>query len=155
MKKQTRLNAKGTTVLVVEDNTDQWLLIHRAMQQVLPKIKIIRATSQGEVQALLMEWVWDESVMLRLILVDLYLPQRQQGLHVLADIQGLNPPFNQVPVVMLSHSADEADIRECYQRGCAAYVVKPIAFSAWLELFNQLRTYWGETVFLPPGQVTL
>jgi CheY-like chemotaxis protein len=86
----------------------------------------------------------------KLILLDLYLPERNDGWQVLSEIRALTAPCNQVPVVMLSSSNVQADITEAYRRGSSSYLVKPTAYSEWLDYFKQLRTYWWETVTLPP-----
>lgn len=145
-----RTNFKRARVLVVEDNDDYWTLIQRAMLQILPEVVPVRAANQEQAHELLVDWSRDEWEMPKLILLDLYLPERSQGWQVLADIRNLAAPCNQVPVVMLSSSDVQADISEAYLRGSSSYVVKPAAYSEWLDYFRQLRTYWWETVTLPP-----
>ncbi|MBO0951291.1 response regulator [Fibrella forsythiae] len=145
-----RANFKRARILVVEDNDDYWVLIQRAMLQMLPEVVPIRAASRDQAHDLLAEWSRDEWDMPKLVLLDLYLPERNQGWQVLSDIRGLTAPFNQVPVVMLSSSNMQADISEAYRRGSSSYLVKPTVFTEWLDYFKQLRTYWWETVTLPP-----
>jgi CheY-like chemotaxis protein len=144
-----KANFKNARVLVVEDNNDYWVLIQRAMLEILPEVKPIRAATLQQAHELLVEWSRDEWEMPKLILLDLYLPEREQGWQVLAAIRSLASPCNTVPVVMLSSSTDQADISEAYSRGSSAYLVKPTDFGSWLDYFKQLRTYWWETVRLP------
>ena len=148
-KDTVRANFKGARILVVEDNDDYWLLIRQAIAQVLPEVTPIRATSYEETHNLLVEWARDEWEMPKLVLLDLYLPERSQGWKVLAHIREMDPPFNQLPVVLLSSSSENADITEAYNRGGSAYLVKPTVFPDWIEYFKQLRSYWWETVTLP------
>ncbi len=145
-----RANFKRARILVVEDNDDYWVLIQRAMLQILPEVIPARARSRDHARDLLVEWSRDEWEMPKLILLDLYLPERNNGWQVLAYIRSLPTPCNQVPVVMLSSSNVQDDISEAYRRGSSSYLVKPTAFSEWLDYFKQLRTYWWETVTLPP-----
>ena len=88
----------------------------------------------------------------KLIILDLYLPKRADGLELLRQIKALPSPCNQLPVVMLSSSSDRTDISQSYQYGGSSYLVKPTDFEAWLTYFQELRTYWWETVTLPPLQ---
>ena len=150
-----RANFKRARILVVEDNDDYWMLIQRAMLQVLPEVTPVRAASCGQAQNLLSEWSRDEWDMPKLVLLDLYLPERSHGWQVLAEIRGLKAPCNQVPVVMLSSSNMQSDISEAYRRGSSSYVVKPTVFSEWIDYFRQLRTYWWETVTLPTMRLAL
>ncbi|RYF74405.1 MAG: response regulator, partial [Cytophagaceae bacterium] len=145
-----RANFKRARILVVEDNDDYWVLIQRAMLQMMPEVIPVRASSRDQAHDLLSEWSRDEWNMPKLVLLDLYLPERNQGWQVLSDIRGLTAPFNQVPVVMLSSSSVQADISEAYRRGSSSYLIKPTVFTEWLDYFKQLRTYWWETVTLPP-----
>lgn len=145
-----RANFKRARILVVEDNDDYWVLIQRAMLQILPEVVPIRAVSREQASDLLVAWSRDEWEMPKLVLLDLYLPERTQGWQVLADIRNLAAPCNQVPVVILSSSNVPADITESYRRGSSSYLIKPTVFSEWLDYFRQLRTYWWETVTLPP-----
>jgi len=150
-----RANFKRARILVVEDNDDYWVLIQRAMLQILPEVVPVRASSQAQAHTLLEDWSRDEWEMPKLILLDLYLPERSQGWEVLADIRSLTAPCNQVPVVMLSNSTVQADISEAYRRGSSSYLIKPTVFSDWLDYFKQLRTYWWETVTLPPMRLAV
>ncbi|MEZ0541181.1 response regulator [Fibrella arboris] len=145
-----RTNFKRARILVVEDNDDYWVLIQRAMLQVIPEVVPLRAANRKQAHDLLIDWSRDEWEMPKLVLLDLYLPERDQGWQVLADIKNLIAPCNQVPVVVLSSSNMPADITESYRRGSSSYLVKPTVFSEWLEYFKQLRIYWWETVTLPP-----
>lgn len=147
---KVRTNFKRARILVVEDNDDYWVFIQRAMLQVMPEVIPLRAASRNQARELFNEWSLDDGRMPKLVLLDLYLPGRDQGWQVLADIKELQAPYNQVPVVMLSSSNVQADITEAYRRGSSSYLVKPTAFSEWLDYFKQLRTFWWETVTLPP-----
>ncbi len=149
-----KTNFKRAKVLIIEDNDDHWFLINRAMQQCLPEVTAIRAATLAETQPLLTNWLTNEWEMPKLILLDLYVPQREDAWQFLQQIRSMSPPCNQVPVVLLSHSNAPTDINEAYQRGVSSYLVKPIEFLAWLDYFQQLRTYWWETVTLPPMQLS-
>ncbi len=142
-------NLKRARILVVEDNDDYWLIMQRALAQILPEVRLLRASDREQACSLLRDWSVDDLVMLKLVLLDLYLPHRQDGWQVLTVIKALAPPFNQVPIVMLSSSNLQADINEAYRRGCSAFLVKPTSFTEWLSYFQQLRSYWWETVTLP------
>ncbi|RYF74832.1 MAG: response regulator [Cytophagaceae bacterium] len=150
----TTNNFKNACVLVVEDSNDQWVLIQQAMYKVLPEIRPVRVASHPQVQTLLAEWVQYGLEIPKLVLLDLYLPQPEQGWQVLTAIKSLPSPYNILPVVMLSSSSDQDDISEAYRRGCLAYVIKPILFAGWLAYFWQLRTYWWETATLPEVRPT-
>ena len=88
----------------------------------------------------------------KLILLDLYLPNRADGIRALARVKAYFREANRsvVPVIVFSYSEDIDDVRACYDGGANAYIVKSPDYREWLAYFEQLRTYWLETVTLPP-----
>jgi CheY-like chemotaxis protein len=75
-----------------------------------------------------------------LILLDLRLP-KVDGLQVLKTIK-TDPALNNIPVVVLSTSASEADIAMAYTNNANSYLVKPVDFTQFSELLVTLGTYW-------------
>ena len=146
-------NFKRASILVIDDNDDNWHIIEQAIAGAMPEVVAIRVANLEEVRTLFATWRTNEWEMPRLILLDLYLPDRHTGWQALDLIREMPAPCNQVPVVLLSYSDASADINEAYQRGVSSYLVKPVEFSAWQDYFRQLRTYWWETVTLPPMQL--
>ena len=75
-----------------------------------------------------------------LILLDLRLP-KVDGLQVLKTIK-TDPDLNNIPVVVLTTSASEADIAMAYTNNVNSYLVKPADFGQFSELLKTLGTYW-------------
>lgn len=149
---QIKTNFTRAKVLVVDDNDDQWLLISQAMQQCLSEVTAVRVASPAEAMTLLEEWQMQEWEIPKLILLDLYLPDNQDGWGLLKQIKTMPAPINRVPVVMLSASVNSDDITMAYQLGVSSYLVKPVSYADWLNYFQELRTFWWETATLPPIQ---
>lgn len=61
-----------------------------------------------------------------LILSDIKTP-RMTGLELLAWLK-VQPAWYRLPVVMISSSDMEVDVREAYHLGCAGYILKPINY---------------------------
>ena len=150
-----KANFERAKVLVVEDNDDQWVFIQKAMREVLPEVSTIRVASPGEALVLLKEWQDQEWEIPKLILLDLYLPTNSDGWTLLRHIKAMPTPLNQIPIMMLSASVSKVDITTAYELGASSYLVKPVGFPEWLMYFQELRTYWWETVTLPPLQYKL
>jgi CheY-like chemotaxis protein len=143
-------NFKRAKILVIEDNADHWHLIKNAMQQCLSEVVPVWVATAEQALSLLNGWSQEEWEMPKLILQDLYLPSREEGWQLLQQIKALSTPCSRIPVVMFSASSEPEDINEAYQRGSASYLVKPLTFSDWVTYFQELRSYWWETVTLPP-----
>ncbi|CAN5384659.1 response regulator [soil metagenome] len=153
--KRLRHNTKQVKVLVIEDSADHSVLMKSALHQCIPEVNPVFVDNPGEALELLNEWSTQEWELPKLIFQDLYLPSREDGWHLLQQIKTMSPSCNRVPVVMLSSSDNRADIVDAYIRGVASYLVKPTDFADWLTYFKELRTYWIDTVTLPPVQFSI
>jgi CheY-like chemotaxis protein len=85
----------------------------------------------------------------KLILQDLYLPQKNEGLSLLQDIRRLLENQQQIPLLVMSASVEEADVREAYEQGASAYINKPPTLAGWLSLTQSLYQFWWERTVLP------
>ena len=75
------------------------------------------------------------------VLLDLKLP-KVNGIEVLREIRAA-PQLRNLPVVMVTSSREEPDLRTCYEIGCNAYVVKPVDFSQFTEALKVLGCFWA------------
>lgn len=75
-----------------------------------------------------------------LILLDLRLP-KIDGLEVLAEIKK-SETLSSIPVVILTTSNAERDVSAAYRNKANSYLVKPIGFTEFSEMLNDLGFYW-------------
>lgn len=75
-----------------------------------------------------------------LILLDLRLP-KVDGLEVLRSLKG-SDTLREIPVVVLTTSANDRDISRAYDLGANSYLVKPVGFKEFCEMMNTLGYYW-------------
>jgi CheY-like chemotaxis protein len=81
------------------------------------------------------------------ILLDIKMP-RMDGIEVLGAIKS-NPALRTIPVVMLTSSREEPDLRKCYELGVNAYVVKPVNFNDFFNAIKHLGIFWALINELP------
>ena len=81
-----------------------------------------------------------ESAPPAVVLLDVKMP-RLDGLEVLRQIKA-DERLQSIPVVMLTSSQDERDVRESYRLGCNAYVVKPVEFRRFVAVLQQIASFW-------------
>ena len=74
------------------------------------------------------------------ILLDLKLP-KICGLEVLRVIRA-HSDIGTVPVVVLTSSAEDDDIRKAYLLGANSYIVKPVDFEKFIDVARQIELYW-------------
>ncbi|RZM23587.1 MAG: response regulator [Pedobacter sp.] len=143
-------NFRHARILVIESDPEQLAIIVRCLMECLPEVELIEATNEREAITYLKACKLEEWKLPKMILLDASIPNRDKGLRILQQIKELPAPANQIPVVVLSHSAHYKDVSEAYDRGSSSYLVKPANNDEWLSYFQMLRRYWWETVSLPP-----
>ncbi len=82
-----------------------------------------------------------------LILLDLNMPV-MNGQEVLVEIQR-DPALRRLPVVVLTSSGYDRDVRELYQLRCSSYITKPLRFAEFQRTIQCLMEYWFTVVALP------
>ncbi len=82
-----------------------------------------------------------------LILLDLNLP-RMDGREVLASIKG-DPALAMIPVVVLTTSNAEQDIRQAYALQANCYITKPTGFDGFVAAIEAIEMFWLSIAQLP------
>jgi two-component system, chemotaxis family, response regulator Rcp1 len=83
-----------------------------------------------------------------LVLLDLNLP-KVDGRDVLRMIKQ-DPDLALVPVLILTTSGDDHDIRFAYRNHANGFLVKPVDFDEFVQLLATMAAFWFGVVVLPP-----
>jgi len=132
------------SLLLIEDNPDHAELVRRCVADARPDTDV-RHVSDGQdaLDYLLRQGPWSDpetSPRPRLVLLDLRLP-RVDGFEILRRVKQ-DPALQRVPIVVLSTSAAEGDIRKAYELRANSYIVKPADFQEFQRLMRDLGRYW-------------
>lgn len=76
----------------------------------------------------------------KVIFLDIKLP-KVNGLEVLKIVKS-DENLKHIPVVMLTSSVEDPDIKKAYEYGANSYVVKPVDFDSFCSTINSLDMYW-------------
>jgi CheY-like chemotaxis protein len=138
------MRSNGTTILHVEDDPNDVLLIERALRKagVTAQVQVVSDGEQA-VNYLAAQSNYAERERFPvpvLVLLDLKLPRRS-GLEVLEWIR-TNPGLKRLPVVMLTSSKQPIDINRAYDLGVNAYLAKPVSFDMLVETLKTLDAFW-------------
>ena len=76
----------------------------------------------------------------KVVLLDLKLP-KVSGLEILKIVKG-DKRTAHIPVVIVTSSNEEPDIKEAYELGVNSYVVKPVDFDQFINAMSSLGLYW-------------
>lgn len=131
-------------ILIVEDNPNDAELTIRALkkQNIANEIYVV---GDGE-EAL--DFVFcrgkfsgrNPAKPLKVIFLDLKLP-KLNGLETLREIKS-NEITKKQPVVILTSSKEDPDIKAAYELGANGYVVKPVDFDDFLRAMQNTGFYW-------------
>lgn len=132
------------TILLIEDNPDDVELTRRALSRSNVANELVVVTDGAEALDYLFargEYAArDMSATPAVVLLDLKLP-KIDGLEVLRRIRS-DERTRLLPVVILTSSNQENDIRDSYELGANSYVRKPVDFEQFVEATTTLGLYW-------------
>ena len=133
-----------STILLVEDNPDDVELIAYAFKKagIVNPIIVVddgeKAINYVHGRAAYADRL--EFPVPGIILLDLKLPRRS-GFEVLEAVRATEAT-RRVPVVVLTSSNQQDDIRRAYDMGANSYLVKPISRDALIAMAQSLDAFW-------------
>jgi len=126
-------------ILLVEDNPMDLDLTLRAFNKKKFSNTIQIARDGEEALAFFARWEAGEPLP-AVILLDINLP-KVNGLEVLQKLKE-HPVFRRIPVVVLTSSRENSDLKTAYDLGVNSYIEKPVSFSKFIEVAEHIELYW-------------
>lgn len=131
-------------VLLVEDNASDAEMTIRALKKYKLGHRLLRVKDGAEA----LDFLFAEGayagrqigVTPKVVLLDLKM-QKVNGKEVLLRIKS-DERTNKIPVVILTSSKEDPDIKECYALGANSYVVKPVDFDDFDKAISDLGLFW-------------
>ena len=129
------------TILIVEDNDDDYLFTRRAFKIAQCSNPLHRAHDGQEA----LDFLRDSTP--STILLDINMP----GLNGYDFLEQRNrvPEFRRIPVIVLTTSDDPQDIAKSYEKGANSYIHKPVTMQGFVEAIARLKDYWFQISLLP------
>lgn len=143
MAKHLREPGPELAVLLVEDDPGDILIAREALRAGMLASALTVVQDGGEALAHLR----GDGGRPDLVLLDLNLPG-MSGHEVLAAIKS-DPELRIVPVVVLSTSSAEQDVRRSYELGANIYVTKPVDFDRFAAVVKQIEEFFLTVARLP------
>jgi chemotaxis family two-component system response regulator Rcp1 len=139
---------KTLEVLLIEDNPGDVRLLEEAFRELQADIHLQVAKDGAEGLDIVFKTPQSKNNSHPdIILLDLNLP-KVSGHDVLARIKG-NPQTCRIPVIILTSSRAESDIKRAYDSHANAYLKKPSTLDGLISAAKQIKSFWMETATLP------
>jgi two-component system, chemotaxis family, response regulator Rcp1 len=135
-------------ILLVEDSPGDIRLTVEAFRDANPAVHIIVVRDGTEAMAYLRQLgIYVLAPRPDLILLDLNMP-KMDGREVLAPIKA-DESLKLIPTVILTTSAEEADIVHSYKHHANCYLQKPVELQNFEDLVKSVNNFWLNQVRLP------
>lgn len=133
-----------TDILLVEDNPHEARLTIMSLEEKNLADNLVHVDDGAEA----LDFVFAKGIYTtragaknpKIILLDLNLP-KIGGLEVLRQIKA-NELTKTIPVVILSSSNQDKDVRTGFELGANSYIVKPVEFESFQKAVTDLGLYW-------------
>ncbi len=127
-------------ILLVEDNPGDVRLIREALKS--SPIQCLLTVAEDGLAAfqILSQAGSDGAVLPDLIVLDLNLPKKH-GCEVLAELK-TDPCLRHIPVVVLTSSRSDEDVRRSFEHNVNLYLTKPSDFSCFYDIVITLNSFW-------------
>ena len=138
------MNYDNVEILFVEDSMDDAALTIRALTKSGFTNKLLHVKDGAEA----LDFIYCRGAYAmrnikehpKLILLDLKMP-KVSGMQVLEKIKS-DPTFKSIPVVILTSSNEDPDVRNCYALGANSYIVKPVDSNNFFLAIKEIGMFW-------------
>lgn len=135
-------------ILLIEDNSGDARLLKEAFKDIETQCNI--SIVKDGVDALKYLYKKDEffnSQTPDLIILDLNLPKKS-GIEVLKEIK-FDEDIKDIPVIVLTTSSSEKDIKTAYQLHANSYLKKPVDLDEFEQVVKTIEMFWLKLALLP------
>ncbi len=142
------VSVRPIEILLVEDNPGDVRMTVEALKdcRVSNKLSVVEDGEQA-LSFLRKDNGYAKRARPDLILLDLNLPKKD-GHQVLAEIKA-DPDLRKIPVVVLTTSENERDVRKAYDLNANCYITKPGGLEQFVSVMKSIQYFWSKVVQLP------
>jgi CheY-like chemotaxis protein len=141
--------ASQRLLLYVEDNQDHADLVMESLSRNESSPRILHVEDGEAALEYLRRSGSPSEPKPSLVLLDLRLP-KMDGFEVLRTIRA-TPGLSNIPVVVLTTSANDADVARAYEHHVNSYLVKPDDYPRFDALLREVGHYWMVNNAVPAG----
>jgi CheY-like chemotaxis protein len=124
-------------ILLVDDDDIDAMSVRRAFKEINITNPLVRAVNGEEA---LKYFHVQTNELPCVILLDLNMP-KMNGIEFLSIIKEDNR-LKHIPVIVLTTSAEQCDIKESFKYSVGGYIVKPVDYKSFVEAIRTINIYW-------------
>lgn len=124
-------------ILLVEDNIIEILKLKRAIENLGMNHEVLEAEN-GEIA---LDSIKQEEINPDIVLLDLNMP-KMNGLEFLAIVRN-DESMRHLPIIILSTSNNNRDLKEAYKLGVSGYILKPLKYDDYVKKIEYTLQYWS------------
>ncbi|WP_243371651.1 response regulator [Geotalea sp. SG265] len=141
---------KVMEILLVEDNEADAFLMQEVLQESSYRNNVtVVPNGLDAMEFLRRQGHYGGAPRPDIILLDLNLPKKD-GREVLEEVKS-DPDLKIIPVVVLTTSESEEDVRNSYGSHANCYITKPMELDQTYRTIQGIQDFWFGTVRLPKG----
>jgi chemotaxis family two-component system response regulator Rcp1 len=140
-------NINSISILLVEDSTADVHLIKEFLKEIDIDNVLHIARDGIEAMEFLHKNCRQSNYCPHVVILDLNLP-KMNGHEVLREIKKDND-LKRIPVMILTTSDEEDDIKDCYNNYANCYVTKPVDFDEFAKVMDLIKDFWFNVIELP------
>lgn len=133
---------RSLNILLIEDDAIELMKFKRVME----KLSLNHAVTEASDGGLALSLLQTGSVCPDIIILDLNMP-KINGIEFLSVLKSKSE-LQHIPVVILTTSSNERDVKSCYQLGIAGYLLKPLKYDEYVSLLQNFLVYWSQNVLI-------
>lgn len=127
-------------ILLIQDNDGDVVLAERVFKRIQAPVQISVINDGLQAYKMFKQQSQPLQPIPHLILLDLNLPGIS-GMQVLKAIKN-NPKYKIIPVIILTTSKRQVQIKQAYQNHANTYIAKPIDILQFQQLLMAINQYW-------------
>lgn len=142
---------KPIHILLVEDNEGDIMLTTEALEEkkIANKVSVVK-NGRDAVDFMFKRGKYSIESTPDLVLLDINLPLKS-GHEVLKELK-TNELTKQIPVIILTTSSSEEDVKKSYGNHANCFITKPVDVDDFLGAIGMIEDFWFSIVMLPKNK---
>lgn len=127
---------KSLSILLIDDDELERMKFKKVCKDISFPCSIVEAVNGKQA----LEFLKEEKSLFNIIILDLHMP-KMNGLELLENLKS-NMEFKNIPIIIMSNSEDDSELKKCYDFGISGYFTKPVQYSKYSKKVKSLLKYW-------------